>query len=85
MAKEDTCTASPDEMFGVDYSSVCKAHDDQYGNRVKKRKTRAEADKDLREGIFQKFKEQGKPLQGFFVSWGYYLGTRIFGRGFWDE
>ena len=65
----DGCTSVPDFNFGKD---CCAQHDRDYFDCEI---TRAEADRRMRECISRK---------GYLVlPWVYWIGVRIFGRGFW--
>jgi len=77
------CTFSPDKLFGVKFNHACYLHDRQYRNEVKIRKTRAQADVDLKNNIFKTFSDRKKPVAGFFVSWIYYIVVRTFCERFW--
>ena len=83
--KENYCSFSPERLFGVNHNYACYLHDRQYRNEVKNRKTRAEADRDFRKTIFAIYKKKGKAFRGFFISWGMYLGARVFGLKTWRE
>lgn len=79
--KYDYCTCSPDTLFGVYFGCCCKAHDLAYCNEGKI--TRKEADKNLRDCIYAKFKAHDKKFIGFIISRIYYLAVRIAGRWYW--
>jgi len=84
---EDYCSFSPEKLFGVKFNYACYLHDRQYRDEVKHRKTRKEADIDLKTRIFREFAKKGKPFFcffGFIVSWAYYIGVRLFGGKYWD-
>ncbi len=60
--KKDYCSMSPDSLFGVSIKRACYFHDEQYGNRVKVRETREQADEDLYQHIYEIFKKNKNPL-----------------------
>lgn len=78
--EEDYCTMSPEGLFGIRFNYSCYLHDRQYRNEVKKRKTRKEADIDLRNHIYSFYKIKNKKMIGFFVSRVYYYAVRLFAR-----
>lgn len=78
--KENYCSFSPDKLFGVNFNYACYLHDRQYRNEVKKRKTRKQADLDLKKEII---KEYNKKLIGVLVGSVYYYTVRIFNRRYW--
>ena len=80
---KDYCSCSPDKLFGVRFNYACYLHDRQYRNEVKVRKTRKKADISFKKSIQSEFKKKHKPIQGFFVSWIYYIGVRLFGWKSW--
>lgn len=79
---ENYCTFSPDRLFGVTFNYGCYLHDRQYRNEVKVRKTRKEADIQLKECIQREFSDN-KKIMGFFISWIYYIFVRLFGGVVW--
>lgn len=81
--KANYCSVSPDKLFNVNFNYACYLHDRQYRNEVKVRKTREQADKDLRNNIEKIFKIKGKPLKGWIVSRIYYFAVRSFCWMFW--
>ncbi len=66
------CTFSPDKLFGVNFNEGCYLHDRQYRNEVKKRKTRLQADQDLRDFIYHQFIVDDKMKIGLVISRIYY-------------
>ena len=81
--KDNYCSWSPDGLFGVKFNFACYLHDRQYRNEVKERKTRKQADKDLRNKIREIYSFKNKRFIGFFVSWFYYASVRMFSKRFW--
>lgn len=82
-SKANYCTISPEKVFGVNINYGCYLHDRQYRNEVKKRKTRLEADRELRRSIENDFLSVGKPRLGFLVGFIYFLGVRVMGLFTW--
>lgn len=80
--KNDYCTMSPDGLFGVRFNYSCFLHDRQYRNEVVNRKTRKQADVDLKNHIYSFYKIRNKKIIGWIVSRCYYIGVRIFGTDF---
>ena len=80
---DDYCTFSPDRLFGVTFNYGCYLHDRQYRHEVKKRKTRKQADQDLRDYIKSRFNQSNKPIRGWLVSNIYYCAVRIFSWRLW--
>jgi len=81
--EENYCTLSPDELFGVRFNHGCYLHDRQYRNEVKKRKTRAQADKDLRDNIYKTYSKKNKKVTGYIVSRIYYYAVKVFAGSAW--
>ena len=81
--KDNYCSYSPDQLFGVRFNFSCFLHDRQYRNEVVRRKTRLEADRHLKFIIYQTYKKAGKRIIGFFVSWFYYVAVRLFAGKCW--
>lgn len=81
--KENYCTFVPDKIFDVSMKRACYYHDRQYRDEVKTRKTRKEADIQFKNDIYNEFKKKNKEIRGFFISWIYYFGVRIFGGKSW--
>ncbi len=79
----DYCTLSPDKLFGVNHNYGCYLHDRQYRNEVKIRKTRKEADIQLRDVMYDAYKNQNKKILGWIISRKYYMFVRLFGRVTW--
>lgn len=77
------CSYSPDSIVGVNFNYACYFHDRQYRNEVKHRKTRKEADQELRRVIYNKFVDADKRILGFVVSSIYYYFVRLFGGSSW--
>lgn len=82
--KKDYCTASPDSLFGVDFSEACMIHDLDYevGGSNYKRK---QADLLLKENIKSYFMVEDKKTLGSIVGNIYYAGVRIFGWMHWRK
>lgn len=80
---ENYCSFSPEGCFDIKYNYGCYLHDRQYRNEVKIRKTREQADLDLRDYIYNKFLKAGKQRRGFLVSRIYYYAVRIMAYHFW--
>lgn len=78
------CSFSPDIVCGIKINYPCFVHDRQYRNEIKTRKSRKEADISFRKMIRAEFKKNKKPKIGFFVSWVYYLGVRLFAGWAYD-
>lgn len=83
--KENYCSFSPDQMFGVRFNYACYLHDRQYRNEVIERKTRKEADVELRREIQNQYKKKNLGILGFIISWYYYIAVRLFCGRFWDK
>lgn len=79
------CTLFPDKAFGVRYNYHCYLHDRQYRNEVKQRKSRLEADRDLKKGVFLEYKTANKKFIGFFMSWIIFLGAFALGFITWKR
>lgn len=79
----DFCSYSPDKLFGVNHNYGCYLHDRQYRNEVKNRKTRRQADIQLRDVMYSAYKKQNKNIIGWLISRVYYLGVRIGGNYSW--
>ena len=75
------CSFSPESMFGCRYNYACYLHDRQYRNEVKVRKTRKQADLQLKDTIYAIYKKQNKKVIGWVISRLYYIFTRLFGWG----
>lgn len=82
--EENYCSYSPEGFFGVNHNYGCYLHDRQYGNVVKNRKTRKQADILLRDTIFKTYSGKNKKILGYFVSRIYYYAVRLFGRKNWQ-
>ena len=80
---ENYCTMSPDTILGVKINYACYLHDRQYRNEVKERKSRLEADKQLREGIYRALEVKNKFL-AYIISTLYYCAVRIFASKNWE-
>jgi len=76
----DYCTLSPDHFFKWNWKKCCYLHDKQYWNEVKNRKTRKEADRDLRDCMLKEL-----PIYLFFIAWIYYFSVRIFVGRWWAK
>lgn len=79
--KGDGCTAAPDFTFG----ECCRRHDADYTlhhDEDGRALTRAQADRRLRDCIAR---EAATPIGRRVISWAYWIGTRLFGRGHWTE
>lgn len=74
----DYCSCSPDGFLGYTWRKCCYFHDRQYRNEVKFRKTRKEADIDLRECMKTQL-----PKYLHFIAWIYYLVVRSFNNKYW--
>lgn len=61
--KQNYCTASPDVILGVVINFGCYLHDRQYRNEVINRKTRKEADEQLRNCIYRDLKKSNAQFQ----------------------
>ena len=77
------CTMFPDTLFGVNYSYACYLHDREYRNERKKRQTRKEADKQLKEGVIYSFNKSNKPYLGLLIANLMYSFERMFGKINW--
>ena len=82
--KENYCSFSPDKIFGTKINYACYLHDRQYRNEVKIRKTRKQADLDLRNRIYEKLTLANLRKVGLIVSRIYYLIVRVFGKKAWN-
>lgn len=84
-SKEDNyCSWSPDSIDGVRFNYGCYLHDRQYRNEVKVRKTRKEADKELKRVIIKKYSDEGRKYFGYLVGWLYYIAVRLFAFRHWE-
>lgn len=83
MADMDYCSCSPEKFFGVNHNYACFLHDRQYRNEVVNRKTRKQADIDLRDRIYNIYKKRGLGWLGWAISYIYYIAVRLFAKGFW--
>ena len=82
--KEDNyCTFSPDSLFGVRFNYACYLHDRQYRYEVKRRKTRLQADKDLKNNIIKEYAKNNKKLLGVIIGSIYYYSVRLFNKKYW--
>lgn len=63
--KENYCSCSPDGLFGVRFNYGCYLHDRQYRNEVKNRKTRKQADKDLKRMIIDIYSDSTNDFKFF--------------------
>ena len=79
------CSRAPEGLFGVKFNYACYLHDRQYRNEVKNRKTREEADVDLKNHIYNAYYLKGKPFVGLIVSWFYYIAVRVYCGRYWVE
>ncbi len=82
---KDYCTYSPDTLFEVDFSYACYLHDRQYRNEVKNRKTRKQADAELKKVIIKKFTSKNKKYIGSIIGNLYYFAVRLFSKFAWDD
>lgn len=80
----DYCSSSPDRLFGVNHNYACFLHDRQYRNEVQNRKTRKQADIQLRNGIFRAYANKNKRIIGWVISRIYYIGVRLFAGFAWS-
>jgi len=78
--EEDYCSYSPDKLFGVNHNYGCYLHDRQYRNEVVNRKTRKQADLQLKNVMYSAYKKQNKKIIGWIVSRIYYIFVRLFAR-----
>ena len=78
--EKDYCSCSPDGLFGVRFNYACYLHDVDYYQQTK---TRRQADKLFRQRINAIYRRQNKKVAGFFVSWTYWIGVRLFGWKYW--
>lgn len=76
--KGDYCTAAPDHFLKYNWNLCCYHHDRQYRNEVKHRKTRKQADIDLRNCMKRRL-----PKYLGFIAWTYYWAVRLFSEKFW--
>lgn len=83
--EKDYCTKSPEGLFGVKFNYACYLHDRQYSGGSKKRKTRKEADLQLKRQIIKAYNVKNKAFLGILVGWVYYFGVRLFGGKSWKE
>ena len=83
--KENYCTLSPDSILGVKINYACYLHDRQYRNEVINRKTRKQADQDLKNRIYEKLTLSGYKKVGLIVSKLYYIVVRLTGWKVWDN
>lgn len=81
----DFCSYSPDKILGVNHNYGCYLHDRQYRNEVKKRKTRKQADIQLRDVMYGVYSKNNKKILGWIVSRIYYIVVRIFGGITWKN
>lgn len=81
--EEDYCSYSPEKLFGVNHNYGCYLHDRQYRNEVKNRKTRKQADIQLRDVIYYAYYFKDKKTIGWIVSRIYYMGVRLGGKRSW--
>lgn len=81
--KDNYCTFSPDELFGVRFNYACYLHDRQYRNEVKIRKTKEQADLDLKNNIIKKYERAGKRWLGIIVGYIYYYAVKLFNKKYW--
>lgn len=65
----------PNEIGGVSVNYYCYKHDVGYATSDR----RKVQDKAFRNDIKEAYKDAGKPVLGFFVSWTYYIAVRIGG------
>lgn len=80
---EDYCTMSPDKILGVNHNYGCFLHDRQYRNEVVNRKTRKEADIQLRDVMYRTYIKNNKRCIGWIISRIYYFAVRIFAKRAW--
>ena len=78
------CSYSPESILGVKINYACYLHDRQYRNEVKIRKTRKQADLDLRNRIYGKLTLANLRKVGLIVSRIYYLIVRVLGKKAWN-
>lgn len=83
--EENYCSYSPDKLFGVNHNYGCYLHDRQYRNEVVNRKTRKQADIQLRDVMYSSYKTKNKNIVGWIVSRIYYIGVRLGGRFSWQK
>lgn len=81
--KANYCTMAPDGLFNVNFNHACYIHDREYRNEVKVRKTRSQADADLRDEIYSYYLEANKKIIGYIVSRIYYIAVRLFAKRAW--
>lgn len=72
-------TCFPSKLFDVDLNYSFYLHDEEYGNRVKERGTRKEADIALMRNVYSLFEKKDKNILGYFVGISIYIGIRLFG------
>ena len=75
--EENYCSFSPEQIGGVRFNYACYLHDRQYRNEVKIRKTRKQADEELRDRIYESYIKVNKKKLGFIVSRVYYFVVRL--------
>lgn len=83
--EENYCTLFPDSIDGVNHNYACYLHDRQYRNEVKQRKTRLQADRDMRDKVFSIYFSKGRPLLGLIVGWIMFIGVRVMGKFVWKK
>lgn len=83
--ENDYCSFSPDKLFGVNHNYGCYLHDRQYRNEVVNRKSRKQADIQLRDVIYSTYIKKNKKIIGWIVSRIYYIGVRIGGKRLWQN
>jgi len=81
--KENYCTFSPDSLFGVRFNYACYLHDRQYRHEVKKRKTRLQADIDLKNNIIKEYEKEGRKTIGVIIALFYYYAVRLLNKRYW--
>lgn len=79
--KKDYCTCSPDVLFGLDIGEACRLHDWRIENRSMA--SRRAVDQRFKQDIQTIARMDGKRVQGFIISWVYYLGVLLFGETEW--
>ena len=76
----DYCTFSPDNIFGVNISAACSAHDIDYASNM----NRADADAKFKANLYEQLVNGGvAPLTAIAVSTVYYQAVRAAGSGFY--
>ena len=81
--EENYCSYSPDKIFGVNHNYGCYLHDRQYRNEVKHRKTRKQADIQMRDFMYSAYEKKDNKIIGWIVSRIYYIVVRVAGSLSW--